>query len=175
MAPTTDGVDFGVVENKQAGKAVLVYLKDNNPAEDEDATSNAPEAKPELAHPEGTVAEDATVTVTKDGVVLWQGPGKDAVQSGTANNGDQLKISATITIDGTVWGKVEDRGWLVLGDTDYDEVIKKRNSDNNMLMIIIAAGAAVVVIAVVVIVVVASKKKKKVASAKPVDEETTEE
>ena len=36
MAPNTDYVDFGVVENKQAGKKLVVYLKDNNPAEEEE-------------------------------------------------------------------------------------------------------------------------------------------
>ena len=41
MAPTTDGVDFGVVENKQEGKTLLVYLKDNNPAEGETTTPGA--------------------------------------------------------------------------------------------------------------------------------------
>ncbi len=36
MAPNTDYVDLGVVENKQAGKTMVLYLKDNNPAEEDD-------------------------------------------------------------------------------------------------------------------------------------------
>ena len=36
MAANTDCVDFGVVENKQAGKKMVVYLKDNNPAEEKE-------------------------------------------------------------------------------------------------------------------------------------------
>ena len=36
IAPNTDGIDYGVVENKQAGKKMVVYLKDNNPAEEEE-------------------------------------------------------------------------------------------------------------------------------------------
>jgi len=173
MPANGDGVFTGVVENKQAGKVLKLYLKDNNPAEDEDVVTDGG-AKPEIAHPEGTTAEDATVTVTKDGVVLWQGPGQGSTQCGTANSGEQLKISATITVDGTVWGKDEDRGWLVLGDTNYDEVIKQRDSDKNPpMIIIIAAAVAVVVIAVVVVVIVVSKKKKKPAAPKP--EKTIEE
>ena len=49
MAPNTDSVDFGVVENKQSGKTLLIYVKDNNPAEDEvvnpsdDVTTVGPE------------------------------------------------------------------------------------------------------------------------------------
>ena len=36
LAANGDGVIIGIVENKQAGKQLKVYLKDNNPAEDEE-------------------------------------------------------------------------------------------------------------------------------------------
>jgi hypothetical protein len=56
MAPTTDGIDFGVVENKQEGKTMLVYLKDNNVVE----TPDAPATNTEPTVPE-TVPETAPV------------------------------------------------------------------------------------------------------------------
>ena len=36
MAPNDDGITTGIVENKTDGQTVKVYLKDNNPAEDEE-------------------------------------------------------------------------------------------------------------------------------------------
>jgi len=52
MAANFDGVITGVVENKQEGKNLLVYLKDNNPAEPEEG--------------EGPVGGDAPVDVGGD-------------------------------------------------------------------------------------------------------------
>jgi len=40
LSPYDAGVLIGTVENKQAGKAVLVYLKDNNPAEGDDVPTD---------------------------------------------------------------------------------------------------------------------------------------
>lgn len=40
LAPNTNGADWGEIENKQEGKTMLVYLKDNNPVEDEDVLTD---------------------------------------------------------------------------------------------------------------------------------------
>jgi len=120
--------------------------------------------------------EPVNITVTKDDVVLWQGPGQEYGKADTVQNGEQLKISATYTVDGTVWGKVEGRGWIILGDTNYDEVVKSGDSkDNQLIIIIVAAVAAVVIVGVVVVIIVAAQKKKKATAAKPTTEEKSEE
>jgi len=174
MAPNADNFEYGVVENKQAGKKMLVYVRDNNPPE---ADLMLPSTG-EIADPEGTVVEEepVNITVTKDDVVLWQGPGQEYGKADTVQNGEQLKISATYTVDGTVWGKVEGRGWIILGDTNYDEVVKSGDSkDNQLIIIIVAAVAAVVIVGVVVVIIVAAQKKKKATAAKPTTEEKSEE
>lgn len=52
MAPNTDGVLTGVVENKNEGKTMLVYLRDNNPAEPEEGET--PDATVGSSEPNGS-------------------------------------------------------------------------------------------------------------------------
>jgi len=40
MAPNTDFVDMGIVENKQEGKTLVLYLKDNNSADGDDVPAD---------------------------------------------------------------------------------------------------------------------------------------
>lgn len=54
MAPNFDGIITGVVENKQEGKALLIYLKDNNPPEpEEDITTPGGDEPAEEPEPNG--------------------------------------------------------------------------------------------------------------------------
>ena len=156
MAADFDGIVTGVVENKQEGKQLLVYLKDNNPIEDL------------------TVLEKpVTVTVNKDDVTLREGPGANYAQGAAVANGQTLTVTETVPGIGCTWGKVEG-GWVVLEDTDFfTNSVDDPQQDGEGLdttMIIIIAATAAIVIAVVVIVIVASAKKKK----KPAAEEATD-
>ena len=157
-----DGVALGVVEHTQDGKTMQLYLQDNNAAED-DTNGNTFE----IITPEGTqtLEKPINITVGDAGAELWQEPGEGKAQLGTAQSGQQLTVTETITIDGVRWGKVEG-GWIKLEKTDYDAVTKDENAEKSFLeenLILIIAGAAVVVIAVVVVVILSAKKKKKTA------------
>ena len=43
MAPYFNGAEAGEFENKQEGKTMLIYVKDNNPAEEEDVPTGGDE------------------------------------------------------------------------------------------------------------------------------------
>ncbi len=181
LAPYHSGVLTGTVENKQEGKTMVVYLKDNNPAEDEADTPNTQPA-PAPVDPEGTTALEAPITVTvgEAGTQLWQGAGTGE-STGTAQAGQQMNVVATATIDGVEWGKLDNGSWIKLQDTNYNTVKSGNTNEqkdpadggNTTLIIIIAAAAAVLV--VVVVVVVISKKKKKAVPTEETPEEKTEE
>ena len=181
LPANTNGVDFGEIVNDQAGKSMVVYIRDNNPPEDETDLDSG-KTDTDIISPEGTEVLDRPVDITVGDadIELWQEPGADAAQVGTAQSGQQLTVTETITIDGVKWGKVEG-GWIKLEKTNYDVVVKAKKDEKTFLeenlMIIIIAGAAVVVAVVVVIVIVSSKKKKKKAPAaeEPATEEKTEE
>jgi len=64
MAPYADGVAMGVVEHKQAGKTMQLYLKDNNPSEDASATNPGTQTPaPEATTP--TTGEEETTGNSK--------------------------------------------------------------------------------------------------------------
>ena len=72
--------------------------------------------------PEGT-SVNVTVTVTDDDVNLRKGPGTNYTIVGSANTGDQFRITAVENGTGYTWGQFEG-GWICLKYTDYDIVIQ---------------------------------------------------
>ena len=67
---------------------------------------------------------DVTVTVTDDDVNLRKGPGTNYTIIGSANTGDQFKITAVENGSGYTWGQY-DGGWICLKYTNYDTVIQE--------------------------------------------------
>ncbi len=65
--------------------------------------------------------EGVWITVTYDDVNLREGPGTTYKVIGTANKGEQFKITETKTGGGYTWGKYAG-GWICLDLTNYDEV-----------------------------------------------------
>ena len=58
-----NGADFGEIENKQAGKKMLVYVRDNNPADGETAVTPGTDAP---ADPNATTPTDPNAGTTAD-------------------------------------------------------------------------------------------------------------
>lgn len=65
--------------------------------------------------------EGVWITVSYDDVNLRKGPGTTYEVIGTANKGDQFKITATKTGGGYTWGQYSG-GWICLDLTNYEEV-----------------------------------------------------
>jgi hypothetical protein len=65
MAPCADGVAMGVVEHKQSGKTMQIYLKDNNPPENEAPVPEAPvpETTPAPTEPQDAPAGNQMVII----------------------------------------------------------------------------------------------------------------
>ena len=63
LAPNADKVDFGIVENKQAGKKLVVYLKDNNPAEEEEEVVTPGGDEPVVDDPKSNGPDTMTIII----------------------------------------------------------------------------------------------------------------
>lgn len=81
-----------------------------------DAEGNAPENNQQTV--------SVTVTVTDTDVNLRKGPGTNYTIIGSANTGDQFKITAVATGSGYTWGQYNG-GWICLKYTNYDTVIQE--------------------------------------------------
>jgi hypothetical protein len=63
LPANANGADFGEIENKQAGKKMLVYVRDNNPADDETVVTPGTDAP---ADPNATTPTDPNAGTTAD-------------------------------------------------------------------------------------------------------------
>ena len=76
---------------------------------------------------EEEAAKTVEVTVTVDALNLRKGPGTNYALVGSAAKGDVLTVLQTQTVDGVLWGQVDD-GWACLEYTNYAEVTGKNET-----------------------------------------------
>ncbi len=70
MAPYFNGAEVGEFENKQAGKKMLIYVKDNNPAEEEDVPTTGGDAPIDEPKPSGLDTQMIIIIAAAAAVVV---------------------------------------------------------------------------------------------------------